>query len=451
MEKTFADLGFNKQLLNAIAESGYTEPTPIQQKAIPSILSGHDVMGIAQTGTGKTATYVLPVLMKLHYAQGNDPRALILAPTRELAIQISENITNYAKYTDLRQVVLYGGLGPKTQIGLLEKGTDIIVATPGRFLDLYTSGHINIKKLQVMVLDEADKMMDMGFIGAIHRILEILPRKRQNLLFSATMSALVHKIAGDFLEFPTVVEVEQQATPAATIDQSVYFTPNNKTKVNLLAHLLKDTGDIEKLIVFCKTRVVADQIFHFIERRLGPKQVKVIHANKGQNTRINSMNAFKQDEIKVLVATDVAARGIDVSKVSHVINFDVPIIYEDYVHRIGRTGRANQLGVAYTFCTDAELYHLQKIQKLIRQTIPVRELPSEVFVEETGYDERQAMAKEVDNQKRKENPDFKGAFHEKKFKAQLEAKARADAKAKKDKKKDPKAKPKGKAFKVKSK
>lgn len=441
MEKSFADLGFNKQLLTAIAESGYTEPTPIQQKAIPSILSGHDVMGIAQTGTGKTAAYVLPVLMKLRYAQGNDPRALILAPTRELAMQISENITKYAQYTDLRQVVLYGGLGPKTQIQQLEQGLDILVTTPGRFLDLYTAGHITIKKIQVMVLDEADKMMDMGFIGAIHRILEILPRKRQNLLFSATMSTLVHKIAGDFLEFPTVVEVEQQATPAATIEQSVYFTPNTKTKINLLAHLLKDEDAIDKLIIFCRTRVIADQVFHFIQRRFGADEVRVIHANKGQNTRINSMNSFKQDEVRILVATDVAARGIDVSKVSHVINFDVPIIYEDYVHRIGRTGRANQSGIAFTFCTEGEEYHLEKIQKLIRQTIPVKEIPEGVFIEETGYDERQAMAREIDNQKRKENPDFKGAFHEKKFKAQLAEKGKSKKKTEKPQK----------AFKVKSK
>lgn len=415
MEKTFADLGFNKQLLNAIEEAGYTLPTPIQEKAIPSILSGHDIMGIAQTGTGKTAAYVLPLLMKLKYAQGNEPRAVILAPTRELAIQIGENIKTYAKYTDLRQLVIYGGLGPKTQIEGLAAGIDILVSTPGRLLDLYSEGHIVLKKLQVLVLDEADKMMDMGFIGAIHRILEIVPRKRQNLLFSATMSDLVHKISGDFLEFPTVVEVEQQATPASTIEQSVYFVPNIRTKINVLLHLLKDAETVTKLIVFCKTRVAADEIFSYLQHRFGPKNVRVIHANKGQNTRINSINSFKQDEVKILVATDVAARGLDISKVSHVVNFDVPIVYEDYVHRIGRTGRANHSGIAITFCTEAERYHLEKIEKLIRQKIRVELVPKEVFIEETPYEERQAMAKEIDNQKRKENPDFKGAFHEKKY------------------------------------
>ncbi len=435
MEKTFADLGFNKQLLTAIDEAGYTEPTPIQLKAIPSILSGHDVMGIAQTGTGKTAAYVLPILMKLRYAQGNEPRALILAPTRELAIQIGENIAEYCKHTDLRHTVIYGGLGPKTQIETLNKGIDILVATPGRLLDLYADGHIVVKKLQVLVLDEADKMMDMGFVGAIHRILEIVPRKRQNLLFSATMSELVHKISGDFLEFPTVVEVKQQATPADTITQSVYFVPNIKSKINLLTYLLKNSEEIQKLIIFCKTRITADKIFAVLISRLNPSQVRVIHANKGQNTRIHTINSFKNNDIKILVATDVAARGIDVTNVSHVINFDVPIVHEDYVHRIGRTGRALKEGTAFTFCTDSELYHLHKIQRLIRQTIPSIEVPKDVFIEETPYEERQIMAREVDRQKRKEDPDFKGAFHEKKFAQKIAA-----TKSKTTKKPSPKTK-----------
>ena len=228
--KTFADFKLNKQLLNAVEDAGYTTPTPIQQKAIPPILAGQDVMGIAQTGTGKTAAFVLPILMKLKYAQGMDARALILSPTRELAMQIEENIRLFATYTDLRTVVLYGGLGPKTQRAELEKGVDIIVATPGRFLDLYLDGYIVTKSLNVLVMDEADKMMDMGFIGKLHRILEVVPRKRQNLLFSATMSELVHKIAGDFLAFPTVVEVTEQATPAQTVTQTLYHVPNLKTK-----------------------------------------------------------------------------------------------------------------------------------------------------------------------------------------------------------------------------
>jgi ATP-dependent RNA helicase RhlE len=415
MQSTFADFKLNKQLLTAIEEAGYTEPTPIQQKAITPILAGQDIMGVAQTGTGKTAAFVLPMLMKLKYAQGDTPRALILLPTRELAMQIGEDIKVLGKYTDLRTVVLYGGLGPKSQIEALQKGVDIIVSTPGRFLDLYSSGHIHPKMLQFLVLDEADKMMDMGFIGAIHRILEVVPRKRQNLLFSATMSELVHKIAGDFLAFPLKIEVSEQATPAETVGQSLYYVPNLKTKINLLHHLLKDEETFNRLIIFCKTRVIADNVYSFLTRKYGPKQIRVIHANKGQNTRINSIAAFKEGRIRILVATDVAARGLDVSDVSHVINFEVPIIVEDYVHRIGRTGRALKSGEAITFCNPAEEYNLNLVEKLIKQKIPVIEIPKEVFIEKTPYEEKQLIDREIDAQKRKDDPDFKGAFHEKKL------------------------------------
>ena len=415
MQSTFADFKLNKQLLNAIEEAGYTEPTPIQKKAITPILAGQDIMGVAQTGTGKTAAFVLPMLMKLKYAQGESPRALILLPTRELAMQIGDNITRLGKNTDLRTVVLYGGLGPKTQIEALKKGVDIIVSTPGRFLDLYSEGHIHPKTLQFLVLDEADKMMDMGFIGAIHRILEVMPRKRQNLLFSATMSELVHKISGDFLAFPLKIEVSEQATPAQTVSQSAYLVPNLKTKINLLHHLLKDDESFVRLIIFCKTRVIADNVYAFIARRYGPKEVRVIHANKGQNTRINSIAAFKEGRIRILVATDVAARGLDITDVSHVINFEVPIVVEDYVHRIGRTGRALKLGTAITFCNPAEEYNLNLIEKLIKQQIPILEIPKEVFVEKTPYEEKQNIDREIDAQKRKDDPDFRGAFHEKKL------------------------------------
>jgi len=414
MYNSFEDFKLNRQLLNAIAEAGYQTPTPIQQKAITPILAGQDLMGVAQTGTGKTAAYVLPMLMKLKFAQGDDPRALILSPTRELAMQIHEDIQTLGKYMDLRTVVLYGGLGPKTQIENLKKGVDIIVATPGRFLDLYLEGHIFLKSLKFLVLDEADKMMDMGFISKIHRILEIVPRKRQNLLFSATMSELVQKIAADFLAFPTKVEVDAQATPAETVEQSLYYVPNLKTKINLLNHLLSDTEIFQRTIVFCKTRKIADNVFSFLERKYGIEDVRVIHANKGQNTRINSITAFKEGGLRILVATDVAARGLDVSDVSHVINFEVPVVIEDYVHRIGRTGRALKQGKAITFCDPAEEYYLHKIEKLIRQKIPVKDIPEGVFVEKTEYAERQQIAREIDHQKRRDNPDFQGAFHDKK-------------------------------------
>src|SRR5690606_2009429 len=240
MQVSFEDFKLNKQLLTAIADAGYTMPTEIQRRAITPILAGQDVMCVAQTGTGKTAAFVLPLLMKLKYAQGQDPRALILSPTRELALQIEEDIKSFSTYLDLRTVVLYVGLGPKTQKEQLAAGCDIIVATPGRVLDLYLEGDIHTKSLKFLVMDEADKMMDMGFISKIHRILEIVPRKRQNLLFSATMSELVRKISGDFLAFPTVLEVTEQATPAKTISQRLYRVPNLLTKLCLSQHLLKD-------------------------------------------------------------------------------------------------------------------------------------------------------------------------------------------------------------------
>lgn len=416
MPKTFEEFKLNRQILNAISDAGFVEATPIQEKAIAPVLSGQDLFGIAQTGTGKTAAYVLPLLMKLKYAQGEHIRALVLVPTRELALQVEEQIRLFSKYTDLRAVVVFGGIGPKTQKEQLAAGVDILVATPGRFLDLYLAGDIPTRSLQFLVLDEADKMMDMGFIGSIHRILEVVPRKRQNLLFSATMGDLVQKIAGDFLKNPLVIQASEQATPAQTVKQLVFEVPNFKTKINLLQHLLNEDETFTRLIVFCKTRAVADNIFAFLSRKFGEDKVRVIHANKGQNTRINSINSFKSGEVRILVATDVAARGIDVSEVSHVINFDVPIVIEDYVHRIGRTGRAFNEGTAITFANPAEQYYLQKIEKLIRQPINRVTLPQNVSVEKTPFNEHQQMAREIDTQKRKENPDFKGAFHEKKYK-----------------------------------
>jgi ATP-dependent RNA helicase RhlE len=410
----FSDFKLNKQLLSAIEELGYSEPTPIQQKAIPAILAGQDVMGIAQTGTGKTAAFVLPILMNVKYAQGQNPRALIVAPTRELAMQIEKNIQELAKYTDIRHLCIYGGLGPKTQIELVEKGIDILVATPGRLMELYTRGDLVLKEIKTLVLDEADKMMDMGFMPQIRKILEVIPNKRQNLLFSATMPDKVVALSHEFLEFPTVVEVTPQATPAEMVTHGLYHLPNLRTKINFLEMLLADEERFQRVIVFVRSKQTADNISKYLIRKFVPNTVRVIHANKGQNTRINAMDAFKEGNVRILVATDVVARGIDVSMVSHVINFDVPLIYEDYVHRIGRTGRANQTGEAITFVTIAEDYHVNKIQKIIKFTIPKWDLPVGLEITETPFDESQAMAREIDNQRKKENPDFKGAFHEKK-------------------------------------
>lgn len=403
----------NKQLQLALTDLGYSSPTPIQQKAIPLATAGHDLFGIAQTGTGKTAAYLLPLLMKVKYAQGTDPRALILAPTRELVIQIEENARKLAAYTDLRIVGIYGGKGPKQQIEELKKGVDIIVATPGRFTELYQAQAIFPKQLKTLVLDEADRMMDMGFMPQIRRILEVIPTKRQNLLFSATMPDKVIKLSEEFLEFPQMVEVAPQATTLDTIEQRVYHVPNFKTKINLLAWFFGHVEAVEKVIIFSKTKETANNLFKFIERKVNPS-VKIIHGNKDQNARINAFEAFKAGEVKILVATDVSSRGLDVSMVSHVINFDVPVLYEDYVHRIGRTGRIFKEGSAWTFVNPAEEYHMAKIEDLIRKKITVHPLPEGVAVEKTPFEEQQLMAREVDHQKRKENPDFKGAFHEKK-------------------------------------
>jgi len=414
-QNKFEQFKLNRQLLNAIEEAGYTEPTPIQEQAIPLAIAGQDILGIAQTGTGKTAAYTLPLLMRIKYAQGEHPRALILAPTRELAMQISETIIQLSKHTDIRTVVLYGGIGPKAQTEAIRKGVDIIVATPGRFMDLYFKEEIIVKHLNVMILDEADKMMDMGFMPQIRKLLEIIPRKRQNMLFSATFSDKVERLSYEFLEFPTRIEITPQATTAEMVTQSIYEVPNFRTKINLLTSLLKDNQVFNRVLIFTRSKEVAGLVHeHLLGRVVKEQELKVIHANKGQNTRINAMEAFKEGSVRVMVATDVVSRGIDITEVSHVINFDVPLIYEDYVHRIGRTGRANKVGEAITFITMADEYHILKIEKMIRMTIPRKELPEDVEIAPTPHNERQDMLREIDNQKRREDPTFLGAFHEKK-------------------------------------
>ncbi|MCX2744656.1 DEAD/DEAH box helicase [Mangrovivirga sp. M17] len=413
---TFEDFKLNRQLLNAIEEAGYESPTPIQKKAIPLVTAGHDVLGIAQTGTGKTAAYLLPILMKLKYAQGDDPRAVVLAPTRELVLQIEEEAKKFSKYLDLRIVSFYGGLGPKTQIELAEAGVDLIISTPQRFMDIYRKEAFITKHIKTMVMDEADKMMDMGFFHQILRLLEVLPQKKQNLLFSATFPDNVQKLSEEFLEFPERVEIAPQASTAETISQELYKVPNFKTKINLLSYFLKQ-DEFNRVIVFVKTKKTADNIFKYLERTV-EGGARVIHANKGQNSRINAMNDFKEGNIKVLVSTDVTARGMDISMVSHVVNFDVPIIYEDYVHRIGRTGRAMQAGTAITFENPAEHYHIKKIEEIIRMTIPVKDIPADVEVTDTPKEENQQILRAIDYQRKKEDPTYQGAFHDKKPKSE---------------------------------
>ncbi len=411
----WTDFKLNKQLLQAVEEAGFSSPTEIQQKCIPLILGGQHVIGIAQTGTGKTAAYMLPLLMKVKYAQGSDPRALILVPTKELAVQVLAQALQLSKHTDLRITALYGGVGAKAQIEELSKGVDIIVATPGQFLELYLRNEIPPKQIKTLVIDEADRMMDMGFMHQLRKIFEVIPSKKQNLLFSATFSDRIEKLSQEFLEFPIKVAITPQATTAKIVEQEVYYIPNLRTKINFLEYLLADQETFNRVMIFARTKENADNVFKYLERKkLGP--LRVIHSNKGQNSRINAMNEFKQGQLRILVSTDVASRGIDVEKVSHVINFDVPSLYEDYVHRIGRTGRAFQEGKAITFATKAELYHIQRIEKLIREKIPVKKLPEEIKIEETSKEEAQVMAREIDRQKKREDPEYGGAFHERKGK-----------------------------------
>lgn len=410
---SFEIFNLNRQLLNAINDLGFEHPTEIQRKAIPLIQGGQEVIGIAQTGTGKTAAYLLPILMKLKYAQGSGPRLVILVPTKELVVQVLEQVAALAKYTDMRFVGLYGGVGTKGQIETLQSGTDVIVATPGRFMEIYFKGALETKQIKILVLDEADRMMDMGFMPQLRKIFEVIPQKRQNLLFSATFHEKVDRLSAEFLTFPIRIEITPQATAAEQVEQELYHVPNRKTKINFLEYLLQDRETFSRVMVFTRKKETANNVFRYLERKeLGP--VRVIHSNKGQNSRINAMNEFKDGNLRVLVTTDVTARGIDVTKVSHVINFDVPLLYEDYVHRIGRTGRAFQEGKAITFANEAELYHVKQIENLMREKIHVKKLPDEIEVGETAYEESQAIAREVDRQKRKADPTFKGAFHERK-------------------------------------
>lgn len=410
----FEDLKLNRQLLSAIQNVGYTEPTEIQEKCIPQILAGHDIIGIAQTGTGKTAAYVLPLLRKLNYKQGSMPRALILLPTRELVLQIAQVCQQFSEYTDLRIVPIYGGIGPKTQIEQIEAGVDIVIATPGRFLELYSKEILLVKELKTLVLDEADKMMDMGFMPQLRNILEVIPRKRQNLLFTATLSARVEQLTAEFLEFPMKIEITPQATPASTITQLVYETSNLQTKLNLLSYLLDQKETFTKVILFVRTRKNADIVEALIQKAYGASSCRSIHANKGQNSRLNAVQLFREGDVRILVATDVAARGIDIDEVSHVINFDVPLVYDDYVHRIGRTGRAFRKGTAITMISPIDIHHLEKIEAIIKMKLPLLALPQAVDTPPTPWEEQQEMNRQLDALKRLADPTFKGAFHEKK-------------------------------------
>jgi ATP-dependent RNA helicase RhlE len=367
---TFEQLGLIKPLLKALNDQGYTHPTPIQQQSIPVVLSGKDLLGCAQTGTGKTAAFALPILQLLE--QNNTKgyrhiRTLVLTPTRELAVQIGESFADYGKYTGLKHEVIFGGVSQHPQTLALRNGTDILIATPGRLLDLMNQGYIYLDHLELFVLDEADRMLDMGFIHDIRKVIKELPKQRQTLFFSATMPPEIAKLADALLHQPVKVEVTPVSSTAEKIDQMVYMV-DKKNKQSLLVHLL-EAEKISRTLVFTRTKHGADRIAKDLAK--ANIRAAAIHGNKSQAARQAALHSFKTGRLKVLVATDIAARGIDIDNLMHVVNFDLPNVPETYVHRIGRTGRAGAEGMAISFCDREERAYLRDIVKLTTQQIPV--------------------------------------------------------------------------------
>ena len=409
----FSKFTFNKQLQDAIEAQGWPDPTPIQEKAIPLAKAGKDILGIAQTGTGKSAAFLIPLSAKLHFPQGDHVRALVIAPTKELITQLSLHFEALNVHTGLRMACLIGGTGITAQLNQLKKGVDIVFATPGRFLELYDTGEWKLKDIRTLVIDEADRMMDMGFMPQIRKILEKIPSKRQNLLFSATFPEKVEVLAEEFLEFPEKIEVTPQATPAETIHQIVYRTYNFQTKLNLLVSILKGLSEEDAALVFVKTKKHATEIGKYLKRKL-ITEVAFLHANKGTNTRSAAVESLHAGTVKILVTTDVASRGLDVARISMVINFDIPVQYEDYVHRIGRTGRAMREGRAISFVNAPDELHLSRVEKLIRMKIQEEPIADHLIAKETPYEEQQEILRKIDDQKKRADPDFKGAFHDKK-------------------------------------
>jgi ATP-dependent RNA helicase RhlE len=377
----FTELNLIQPILRAIEEEGYTSPTPIQQQAIPHVLKGTDVLGCAQTGTGKTAAFSIPILQQLadqNFQGKRKIRSLILTPTRELAIQIGESLAAYGRHLKLKHTVIFGGVNQNPQVNSLQSGVDILVATPGRLLDLMTQGYISLLDLQIFVLDEADRMLDMGFIHDVNKVIRALPDKRQNLFFSATMAPEILKLAGTILQDPVRVEVTPVSTTAEKVGQVVYLL-DKTNKPSLLADLLTE-HTAESVLVFTRTKHGADRVAKGLVRK-GFK-ADSIHGDKSQNSRQRALNNFKEKNIRVLVATDIAARGIDVEEMELVINYELPNIPETYVHRIGRTGRAGNSGNAISFCDFEEKAYLKDIEKLIHQQIKVIDnhpYPMEVF------------------------------------------------------------------------
>lgn len=373
----FEQLGLTAPLLKALQQEGYTTPTPIQAQTIPHALQGKDILGLAQTGTGKTAAFALPILQLLNQQPPKGyrhTRALILTPTRELAMQISESFQSYGRYTNVKQEVIFGGVSQHTQTIALRNGTDILIATPGRLLDLMNQGYVHLDYLELFVLDEADRMLDMGFIHDVRKVVKALPKQKQTMLFSATMPPQIAQLVASLLHAPVKVEVTPVSSTAERIEQFVYFIPKQK-KQTLLVHLLNEKN-IKRTLVFTRTKHGADRIAK--ELKKASIRADAIHGNKSQSARQNALTNFKSGKLKVLVATDIAARGIDVDSLEHVINFDLPDVPETYVHRIGRTGRAGANGIAISFCDGREeMGNLKSINKLIGLKIPAMKHPFE--------------------------------------------------------------------------
>lgn len=418
----FSSLNLNTPLRNALADLGFETATPIQYQSYPVIMSGKDVVGIAQTGTGKTLAYSLPILRVLPYSEQVNPRVLIVVPTRELVLQVMEEITKLAKYTRNRIIGVYGGANINTQKKTIAEGADIVVATPGRLYDLALARAIELKKIQKIVIDEVDVMLDLGFKFQIENILELLPRRRQGILFSATMTEKVENIIKNSFINPTKISVAVSGTPLENISQQRYQVTNFYTKINLLHHLLDDYEAFHKVIVFGKNKRMADRIFEQVEE-VFPGEACVIHSNKTQNYRLRSIEAFETGEKRILIATDVMARGIDIEKVSHVINLDTPDYPENYMHRIGRTGRAKKKGTSILMSTEKELPFLEQIESLMQRKIEVIPFPTEVQISEELTPEERPKVVEIDTTKRKKGatePEKGAAFHEKKAKNQKE-------------------------------
>ncbi len=415
---TFDDLDLSNQLRNSIEELGFVHPTPIQEKAFSVVRSGKDVVGIAQTGTGKTFAYMLPILRDLKFSKQVTPRVLVLVPTRELVIQVVEEIEKLTTYINLRILGVYGGTNINTQKQAVAQGTDIIVATPGRLYDLALSNVLKLKSIQKLVIDEVDIMLDLGFRFQLLNIFDLLPKGRQNVMFSATMTNDVDELITDFFKSPQKISIALSGTPLDNIQQTSYKAPNFYTKANLLNHLLSDRETFRKVLVFVSNKRRADLLFAAVEEVYGSESC-VIHSNKTQNYRIRSIRQFDEGSNRILVATDVMARGLDLDEISHVINFDTPHFPENYMHRIGRTGRAEHEGKTILFSTEKEQEAKERIEALMEYTIPLLEFPTEVEItKQLTEEERPKEDREISKNRTSLEYVPGPAFHEKSEKNQ---------------------------------